>query len=317
MIIHHHQQEWHTTDKAEILQNDAILAYRGNDSHVRFTASFETKSDDSTRQLDVALIAIDCQDLVEHMQPLKSHNFPIKFTKDFKDPIFVPYGYHHYELVSTFFFSVESKNVPGSSALYIRIFDNTLEADFYEDHANDPNARGQAVKVIRVKTNTTFNANYVPPYASYFIPMFDAVVTGGSFDISMSYFVGQKFYQFTDYAKNMGTRCVLNSSKPCNFDFSERNETCVVAYNPPSFDGTNAVLLTTEIHTGERKEYYVHRKLCYSSWSFLILFIVVIFGTCGYLLHHYRKNHTYSGRGYQPVLKDSPSYSDCTVTVTG
>ena len=319
-LIQHDQQEWHTTHKAEILQGDTILAYLGSDPRVEFTACFEeTDADNPTRQLDVTLIAVHCENLVEHSQPFMVFDYPIKSKDIFKEPIYVPGGYNHYESGPAFVFWVESQNVPESSGIFIRVFDNTAEADSYKYHPTDTNARDKAIWMKQVETNTSFNVTFDPPYASYFLPTFEANIAGGDFEFTLSYSVRQIYYQYSDYAKNVDIRCVLNSSNPCYFHLSEWNETCILAYNPPSYtDDTNAVMLTTQRHTSIRR-HIIHRKISHPLWTFFLLFVVVCSLCVIYFLIRYCKcSCKHLRKGYAPVvLIEAPLLVDSTITDNG
>ena len=315
-LIQHHQQEWRTTHKAEILQGDTILAYHGSDPRVEFTACFEeTDADNPTRQLDVTLIAVHCEHLVEHNQTLKRFDYPIKSKDIFEELIYVPGGYNHYESGSTFVFWVESQNVPESSGLFIRVFDNTAEADSYQDHPTDTNARHKAIWTKQVETNISFNVTFNPPYASYFIPTFEANIAGGNFEFTMSYSIRQIYYQYSDYAKNVAIRCVLNSSNPCYFHLSEWNETCILAYNPPSYtDDTNAVVLTTQRHTSVRR-HVIHRKISHPLWTFFLLFVVCSLCVLYFSIRYCKCSCKHVRKGYAPVvMEEGPSLVDSTIT---
>ena len=284
--ISQHNQERNTVENTEfeLLPSDTILVKHGTVSGIQFSARFES-TDERPRTLEVHLIAVNCDDLIKR-NSTRMGNIPIHFTEE--RPVYQPptgVAYHNLESGSTVEYQIESQNVPVSSGLDIRIFNNTVEASFYKSHHTNATARDSAIRTEKVKTNTSFYLRFDAPYGSYFVATIDPAVDGGDFDVDLSYSVNRTYYSYTDYGALTLAECTLNSSKPCSFQMSDRNETCVLAYNPLPIFGNNAVILTlTTNSTKHTYHYYIHHHVFYTllalSGIFAVLSLILLYCLC-------------------------------------
>ena len=254
-----------TSYTVEILQNNTVLAYRGNASNLEITASFQTNS--AMQQLSVNLYVVDCDELNEHKKHITIHDKVFPLTENI--PYSIPAGYRHYEVGSTFNYSVTSNQVPAGSNLSVLLFNNTTEADYYKNNHMDPMARAKAIRVEPVPIDTSYTFCYDVTYGSYYIPIFQ--ITGEDFDIDLSYSITQVFYLSSDYVPY--TNCSLSSNETCSFDFSTRNETCVLTYNFPQ---KNAVLLSASIKTENDKVPPFKANVHIVAYIFLAVFICLL-----------------------------------------
>ena len=259
----------------EILQSDTVLVYRGSSPNLEITASFQTDDgmSSSSKLLDVSLYVIDCGDLVEHETSTTISKKTFILSENV--PIFVPAGYHYYEVGSMFNFSVTSTDVPVGSNLSVWFFNNTSDATYYKYHHTDPAARAKAFRVESVQMNTSYIFSFDATYGAYFNPIFQS--TGEDFDIDLSYSIVRVYYINSDYVPY--PNCSLDSNKTCHIDFSSQNETCVLAYNAPR-KGT--VTLTTTIKT-EHVKAPSYSPLCITGYVLLgIAFpvLLAIFCAC-------------------------------------
>ena len=260
----------------EILQGDTILVYNStNTSHnIQIAGEFENESDGE--KLNVILFPVDCNDLAEHKNYINVQDLSLNL--DGGPPTFIPPGYNHYELGSKFSYLVTLKSVPNSSSLTFLVFDNTVDASYYESHSTDPDARSKAMFVHHIAANSSSHIPFEPNNtARYFITMFDPKTTGGGFKLIVSYSVVQTYYQNNDYLP-YEKQCRLNSTDmPCYFDLS--NNTCVLAYNPSSSStDTNAVRLTTST-VNDTTKILVHHIVFFFLLAVLIGHIT--FTVCG------------------------------------
>ena len=237
---------------------------------MNITANFQSDNGifSSSEQLRVSLYVVDCGHLVEH--ETSTTIFKKTLTMSENVPIFVPAGYHYYEVESKFNFSVTSADVPAESTLCVLFFNNTSEATYYKDHHTDPIARAKAFRVVSVQMNTSYIFSFDATYGAYFNPIFQG--TGEDFDIDLSYSIVRVFYINSDYVPY--PNCSLNSNKTCHIDFSSQNETCVLAYNAPR-KGT--VTLTTSIKTEHVRAPSHKSPLCITGYVLLpIAFSVLV-----------------------------------------
>jgi hypothetical protein len=257
-----------TSSIVEILQDNTVLAYRGNASNLEITASFETHNElSSSQQLSVTLYVVDCDELKEHKKHRTLHDKMFPLSENV--PYSIPAGYPHYEVGSMFNFSVASNQVPAGSNLSILLFNNTTEAAYYKNNHMDPMARAKAIRVEPVPIDTSHTFCYDVTYGSYYIPIFQ--ITGEDFDIDLSYSITQVFYLGSDYVPY--TNCSLSLNETCSFDFSTHNETCVLAYNLPQ---KNAVLLSASIKTENDKVPPFKANVYIVAYIFLAVFICLL-----------------------------------------
>ena len=272
------RQSWEKIRSSEVLQDFTVLAYRGNNSDVRFTAHSELESDESTPKINLTLKAVECKDLMNKTQTKRNiREYP--FTV--QQPVYIPFCCNHYEKGSSLSYNITSENVPAESGVTIRIFDNAEEASYYRNHGTDSDARQKAYKVQPVLTNTTFPFTFTPSFGSYFIPLFDPNITGGNFQINVSYSILQVFYRNSDYRVPDSFCCHLTSNKQCTFDFSNSTEMCVLAYNPSSYGaGNNPVSIT--VSTTRKKHILI--PLLFSLFSLFAVLATVAFCVCCIIL---------------------------------
>ena len=257
-----------TSSIVEILQDNTVLAYRGNTSNLVITASFETHNKlSSSQQLSVTLYVVDCDELKEHKKPRILHDKMLTLSENV--PSYIPAGYPHYEVGSMFNYSITSNQVPAESSLSVLFFNNTTEAAYYKNNHMDPMARAKAIRVEPVPINTSYTFPFVPKYGAYFIPIFQ--ITGEDFNIDLSYSITQVFYLGSDYVPY--TNCSLSLNETCSFDFSTHNETCVLAYNLPQ---KNAVLLSASIKTETDKVPPFKAHVHIVAYIFLAVFICLL-----------------------------------------
>ena len=275
---------WKETNSSEMLSGTAVLlhCHVGSPSTSQFMAHHEKPSGTQT---NVTLSLVNCTDLVKRESQMKKDNISWEF--DYATPELVPSNHYHFELGSAFLYSTALTSVPKLSGATIRIFNNTIEADYYWNHPTDPKARDKAFWVHPLETNTSSDVPFTPQYASYFVVMFDPNITGGHFHINVSYTINRTFYNHTDYmpyAKN----CRLNSNESqCVFDLSDGQ--CVLGYNPPLTtseydDDENPILVT--MRTNSTRENSVKTSgffLFLSSFFILLVVLFITMITCFFL----------------------------------
>ena len=149
----------------------------------------------------------------------------------------IPPFYHHYELGSTFNFSIIVLNATEQSSFSVLIFDNKSQALDYTSNPT-PQTGQEAVKRWSIPTNvtTTTPLYFKPLYGGYFVPVF-SFETNGSLQIEYSYTIIRQFYLNTDYEADEYKDCSLRDSDSCSLNLENKeNQTCILAYRQPSLD---------------------------------------------------------------------------------
>ena len=185
---------------------------------------------------NIKLYIVDCNKLIKHEEPYTDRNRTISLDNiSIAQPI--PPRYRHYELGSTFNFSIKVLSATEQSSFSVLIFDNESQALDYTNNPT-PQTRQEAVKSWSIATNeTTTNFLYFKTlYGGYFVPVF-SFETNGSLQIEYSYTIIQQFYLNTDYKGDEYKNCYLRDYESCSLNLEDKeNQTCILAYRQPSLD---------------------------------------------------------------------------------
>ena len=266
------KQQLKKINSSEVLPGDTVLLLcSDNDIRIQIEGVFE--NDGTSKELDVTLFVVDYDELVVKNKTIRVSGLSLEFRNG--PPTFVPPGYKHYELGSNFSYEVTLKDLPASSSLTFRVFGSVADASFYASDSTDIAARNKAIFNQQVTANTSSSIHFERDYASYFITMFDPKSSVGGFKMECSYSVLQTYYKNTDYLPYT-EHCRLNSTEePCYFDFSNKTQMCVLAYNPSSGSTeTNPVLLTTSTFTNAKTQ-LVHPNIFFVSLAVVVIHVLI------------------------------------------
>ena len=143
-----------------------------------------------------------------------------------------------------------------------------------------------------ISANTTTNFPFYPTFASYYLVAFESNVTGGTFNLKVSFNIHQIYYDITDYDVPGDCQCQVNSNNDeCIFDFSdyETAEMCVLTYNQgPLGKGLNPVMLEVSIPQINMLKRITHRVFFPLSLSLttipiyflLVMLCAVVYSCC-------------------------------------
>ena len=270
--IKHSNQQWEETSHLELLQSDTILAYQGS-IPVKLTSKVE---DTNPSQYTVILLSVSCNELDVHESHQSRSNLSPSFSTEY--PTTIPPGYPHYEFGSTFQYDASVISEPNTSELILRIFSNTMDADYYIGHHTNKSAQKRAVFERKFKGSRPTPVNFDPLVASYYIATF---VAPAETVVNISYNITKKYYSFTDYAQMYIESCQLNSTEePCYFDRSNGTEVCVIAYyiKPSSRVKPRILLMVSNMKSEDEYTIPFHMTLFYVLLCIFVLSAFVFVG---------------------------------------
>ena len=161
MLLKHNREWREAASNMELLQNNTILTYQGNSSSVQFSARVETDlTGETPPQFNISLISVNCDELFPHKSYLSISNLPVLFSTE--RPVMLPPGYNHYELLSTFQYSITLVGASNTSEVAMLIFNNTVDADNYISHHTDQSLQNKAVLNRKFSTNKSTPVSFHP-----------------------------------------------------------------------------------------------------------------------------------------------------------
>lgn len=233
---------------------------------------------------NIKLYIVDCSKLIKHEEHYTVRNTTLPpYNQTIAKPI--PPLFPHYELGSTFNFSIKVLNATEKSSLSVLMFDNISQAFDYTSNPT-PRTRQEAIKCWSIATNvTTMNPLYFKPsHSGYFVPVF-SFETNGSLQIEYSYKIIRQFYLNTDYGSDEYKNCSLMENEFCSLNLEDtENQTCILAYRQPSLDvyGGSVDLQTVTESSKVRIPYHKHVLTITggSAVGFIVILVVVMVCIC-------------------------------------
>lgn len=278
LALPNHRDLIPNTSLLQILPNDTVLLYNDTSAHDIVISEIVTPP---PHKPNIKLYIVDCIKLIKHEENYTDRNrtTPL-YDQNIAKPI--PPFYPHYELGSTFNFSIKVLLATEQSSFSVLIFDNESQALDYTRNPT-PQTGQEAVQNWSIATNeTTTNSLYFKTlYGGYFVPVF-SFETNGSLQIEYSYTIIRQFYLNTDYEDDEYKNCYLKYNESCSLNLEDKEkQTCILAYRQPSREDSIDLQTVTE----SSKVSIPHHKLIltitsYATFGVAVVGVIVIVLVC-------------------------------------
>ena len=272
-VLSNHYSLIPNTSLLQILPNDTVLLNNGTSAHDIVISEIVTPP---THRPNIILYIVDCNKLIKHEEHYTDSRTSPPYDQNIAKPIF-PY-YPHYEVGSSFNFSIEVLSATEQSSFSVLIFDNESQALDYTNNPT-PQTGQEAIQSWSIATNetTTNSLYYKTLYGGYFVPVF-SFETNGSLQIEYSYTIIRQFYLNTDYEADEYKNCYLRYNESCSLNLEDKkNKTCILAYRQPSLENSIDLQTLTESSKVSIPRYKrILTNTSYGMSGFVAILIIVL-----------------------------------------